>query len=223
MSEQVERIKTALSQMIGPDARVEVLEISQSFAPLFPAEETAVARAVPKRRTEFQAGRQAARAALAALGVAPAVIPMGEDRAPVWPDGFTGSISHSDSYAAAIAAPCPPASALGLDMETDTTLEPDLWDIVLTMQELEWLQTMPASERGQLAKRLFTIKECAYKAQYGVSRSMLDFQAFNVCFSEHGSRFSAEFQLDVPPFRKGDKVAGNVANIGGMIVATARL
>ena len=49
---------------------------------LWPAEATATARMTPARLREFAAGRRAARAAMAALGLPPAAIPMGATRAP---------------------------------------------------------------------------------------------------------------------------------------------
>ena len=88
--------------------------LSLSDAPLFPVEETSVAHAVPKRRTEFRTGRAYARAALAALGCAPAPIPVGESRQPLWPNGFLGSISHSGPWVGCAAVRC---GRVGFDVE----------------------------------------------------------------------------------------------------------
>ena len=65
---------------------------------LLPEERGAVAKAVPKRVAQFTAGRVCARRALAQLGnTEPVPILMGEDRAPQWPAGYVGSISHTDT------------------------------------------------------------------------------------------------------------------------------
>ena len=69
-------------------------------APLWPGE--ALPGAIPRRQTEFSAGRAAARAAMTSLGFAAAAIPAAPDRAPVWPPGITGSISHSATACLAI-------------------------------------------------------------------------------------------------------------------------
>jgi 4'-phosphopantetheinyl transferase EntD len=61
---------------------------------LFPEEITLVARATEKRRREFTAGRECARAALAGLGLAAVPILRGYRGAPQWPDGVVGSITH---------------------------------------------------------------------------------------------------------------------------------
>jgi 4'-phosphopantetheinyl transferase EntD len=39
-----------------------------------------------------------------ALGLPERPIPMGRDRAPVWPEGVVGSISHSDAFCLAAVA-----------------------------------------------------------------------------------------------------------------------
>ena len=61
---------------------------------LTPDETRQIGKAIDKRQREFAAGRRAGRSALAAVGALNAEIPRAEDRSPVWPDGFTGSISH---------------------------------------------------------------------------------------------------------------------------------
>src|SRR5262249_37950297 len=91
-------------------------------APLFPAEEELVAQTVPKRRYEFATGRRCARAALAQLGFPPAPLLAGPDRAPLWPDGVVGSITHTDSYRAAAVARAEQLCSVGIDAEPNLPL-----------------------------------------------------------------------------------------------------
>ena len=42
---------------------------------------------------------------------------MAEDRAPVWPDGVVGSITHAGNFAAAAVAWAADIAALGIDLE----------------------------------------------------------------------------------------------------------
>lgn len=72
-------------------------------ASLLPEEEMIVAGAVEKRRNEFSAGRSCARRALAAFGCRPGPLLMGRLREPIWPSGFSGSITHDGRFAAALA------------------------------------------------------------------------------------------------------------------------
>ena len=45
-----------------------------------------------KRLSDFSTGRYCAIKALEQLGIQDAIIPIGEDRAPIWPEGIVGSI-----------------------------------------------------------------------------------------------------------------------------------
>jgi enterobactin synthetase component D len=75
-----------------------------------------LARAVPKRRAEFAAGRLLAHRAQQALGLAPRPVAIGPGRAPAWPPGLTGSITHSGGVAAVWLSDMRGLS-LGLDLE----------------------------------------------------------------------------------------------------------
>lgn len=73
-------------------------------------------RVVARRQREYLAGRLAAHAALRALGADCTVVGR-HGQAPRWPAGCCGSISHSDSLAAAIVAPALRWRALGIDLQ----------------------------------------------------------------------------------------------------------
>ena len=66
-----------IEEILPPE--VATAEAFDDAAPavLFPAEEAAIARAVPKRRSEFATGRACARAALAKLGLPPSPVHTG--------------------------------------------------------------------------------------------------------------------------------------------------
>ena len=71
---------------------------------------------VSTRRLEYLAGRLAAYAALQSAGMEQPIVGR-QDRAPVWPAGFCGSISHSAGLAVAIAARSHHWRAIGIDIE----------------------------------------------------------------------------------------------------------
>ena len=93
---------------------------------ILPEEEPLVARAVARRKCEFATGRWCARQALAALNIAPAPILMGPRRGPIWPDGATGSITHTSHMCAAIAGRRASFKGLGIDLVEVSTSEPIL-------------------------------------------------------------------------------------------------
>lgn len=165
-------------------------------APLFPAEEALVARAVPKRRTEFATGRRCARAALARLGHASGPLLTGERGAPLWPDGVVGSITHTDGYRAAIVAEHREMATLGLDAEPNLPLPDGVGPLVASPAESVALTAL-SQQRPDVCwdRLLFCVKESTYKAWFPVTGEWLDFHeaevslrggTFEVRLSRHG-------------------------------------
>jgi 4'-phosphopantetheinyl transferase EntD len=187
--------------------------------PLWPQEARAVASAVPARQAEFAAGRTAARQALVALGADVAAIPMGADRAPVWPEGVVGSITHAGGHALAAVARVADFAGLGLDIEPATTLAPDLVSDIAMAPEQAWLWGQP--DPLMSAKQVFVAKEAAYKAQYALSRMILGFDALAVSFDAQG--FTATFTGAVPPFGHGDHLSGRSVMAEGFILAAVAI
>jgi 4'-phosphopantetheinyl transferase EntD len=190
----------AAAQAILPAAaKVAAADPAQAPAPLCGE---ALPNAVPKRQREFAAGRRAAHDALAQLGQTGQPIPIGADRAPVWPAGFNGSITHSDRLclAAVIQAPV----LIGIDLEPATVLPRDLWETVLRPEEITAL--IDRSDAGQRAKLIFSAKEAAYKAQYARSKTLFGFDAFSVTLS--ADSFTACFTQSVQGFSEGWQLNG---------------
>ncbi|MBR9650560.1 4'-phosphopantetheinyl transferase family protein [Thalassovita aquimarina] len=214
-------IRTGLVQVFGGRIGIGLTDPASPDHRLRPGERAAVAKAVPKRVREFAAGRAAARAAFAELGLQQPAIPVAADRSPVWPGGISGSISHTDELCLAVVSDAPHWRAIGLDAEATTPLSPDIWDIVLTPEELRAVGHLPQEKRGHHGKLIFCIKEAAYKAQYPVSKTIFDFQTLAVELKGH--RFRAEFRRDVPPFRNGVTIQGVFFEADGHFVAGAIL
>ncbi|MFC6686535.1 4'-phosphopantetheinyl transferase family protein [Jhaorihella thermophila] len=191
-------------------------------APL-PEEADAAGRWALVRLREFAAGRAAVRIAMAELGVPPCPVPMGADRAPVWPEGLVGSISHSRTACLAALTRAGDIRALGVDVEEDTPLEPTLEETILTAAERDRLRNLPPMQRGRRAKLIFSAKESAYKCQYPVSRTLLDFDAFEILFDAANGGFSAIFRRAVGPFPRGAALTGRHAVAGGLIITSVTL
>ena len=163
---------------------------------------------VSARRVEFAAGRSAARAAMAALGLPPLPILMGADRAPVWPGGVTGTITHCAGACLALAGRAADWRGLGLDAEPLVPLEAGLWPLILGPDE---------EGDGLQALRSFVAKEAAYKAQYPLSRTLFDFHTLRLDW--RGDMFTARFTRAVPPFAKGAPLQGRLVQVGGLLAA----
>ncbi|SOC54661.1 enterobactin synthetase component D [Chromohalobacter canadensis] len=129
---------------------------------------TGLSSAVAKRRAEFLAGRLCARDALHAVTGHAEVPGIAETRAPCWPAGTVGSITHSAGFAAALAAPARHWQGLGLDAETlmpaarATRLSPQ----ILTPRERDWRDRLPAEGQALFTTLVFSCKESLFKALY---------------------------------------------------------
>ncbi|MFU8883440.1 MAG: 4'-phosphopantetheinyl transferase family protein, partial [Rhodobacterales bacterium] len=172
-------LERRIAALFGAGVAVAVTDTAAPNPPLLPVEAVAMARAVPQRVAEFTAGRAAARLAMQRLGLPPLAVPAAPDRSPVWPAGLTGSISHAGGICAAVLTR-DLSRRIGLDIEDPAPLEPDLWPLVLTPAELTALNTLPPADRGIVAKRVFGIKEAAYKAQFTLTGAVIGFQALEV-------------------------------------------
>lgn len=168
------QVRAVLRQLLGPNAGIGVTDPAQ-MATIWDDEATAIARAIPKRRAEFAAGRSAARTAMAEIGVAPVAIPQDHDRAPIWPAGVSGSIAHCDTCCIAAVALKEHYAALGVDIEPATPLDVDLVAVICTPTERAWLANEP--DPGLAAKVIFSAKEAVYKAQYPLTGKVIGFDA----------------------------------------------
>ncbi len=108
-------VAAALREFLGPRAGVAVARILGEMA-VEPGEETLIRHAVPKRRAEFSTGRFCAREALKQIGIPACAIPAGPLRGPVWPEGVTGSITHSAGWCVAAVAPVDGLRGIGIDL-----------------------------------------------------------------------------------------------------------
>lgn len=203
-------LEIALQSLFPPGVATAVVPIGSANAPLWPEESTAVIGAVPARVAEFVAGRSAARRALADLGLAPVPLPMGPDRAPCWPAGISGSITHAVGYAMAVARRGAP---VGVDLEEDAPIPPDLWPTLCRAEEMERL----GSDPGRLVRQIFAAKEAVFKAQDPDHRAMFGFEAVSVTLVAGG--FEAHFLDDAGAYRAGQVLQGRVAFCDNMILA----
>lgn len=109
---------------------------------------------------QFEAGRRAAAAALAAAGAADRSVPRESDGRPRFPRGFAGSIAHTDRMAVAVVVPG--ADAVGVDIES-AVISPRAARFVLRERERRML--LPPAGK-YTSRELFAAKEAAFKALY---------------------------------------------------------
>lgn len=127
------------------------------------------------RRQEFIAGRYCAIQAAQNIGLTIESLPTGLTREPVWPQGVTGSISHSKQLAISCIANTSDYLSLGIDAEE--MMKPEVAaEIALTIatqSELHYLDTLNSDLSLTL---LFSAKEALYKALFPLVRTFIDFK-----------------------------------------------
>ncbi len=158
---------------------------------LWDAEAVLVASAVAKRRREFAAGRILARRALTALGAEDAPLLAGPDRAPLWPAGFVGSISHSDTYVVAAVARRRDVAGVGVDVEEVERFDAALERQILGRAEAARLAGLDAAARQAETATVFCAKEAFYKAQFPLLARAMGFQDVDVELDEGAGLFRA--------------------------------
>lgn len=155
--------------------------------------------AVIKRQADYLAGRYAASQLLKEAGCDVAVS-MGNDRAPVWPAGWWGSISHTEKWAIAILAPYRSNINLGVDIET---LRPRVMREIATTfttaseRELIATSSLPFENALLIA---FSAKESLFKALYPQVQHIFGFEAARLCeISTSQNRFTLELTRPLAP------------------------
>lgn len=157
--------------------------------------EPVMSRSVPKRRAEFLAGRVCAARALSEAGCDPCELRAGEDRAPLWPKHFVGSITHSRGRAAAVALPRQAHRGVGIDVEetaAGSTLQA-LQHLVISGPEHEAIDES-AAELAPLLTSVFSAKESFYKAAHASVGRVFGFEALRLTRVDRDAQ-SLEFLL----------------------------
>ena len=212
--------RALFKRLLGPSVETEEVDPHAVQGGLLKAEEPLVDGAARTRVEHFTAGRVCSRIALGRLGVAATTpIPRGEDRAPIWPMGFVGSISHTDSWCAAAVARADDVRSVGIDLESSTPLKQALWRRVCTPKERDWLHELPAA--GLTGKILFSAKEAVYKCQYPISKQFLGFHAVEVELGDDS--FRAVFQQEAGEFKPGDVISGRYLVEEGLVATACEL
>jgi 4'-phosphopantetheinyl transferase EntD len=209
------------------DASIVVVEVDlarDALGALTPEETAGMSRAHPDRLLEYRAGRHCARVALARLGLAGASIPRNEDRSPIWPAGFVGSITHTrkrqEGWCAAAVARSADFPGVGIDGELDEPLEVKLWSRVLLPAEQAWIEARPDGEQGFWGKLFFSAKEATYKCQYPLTSTFLEFADVEITVEPVAATFDAVLRREAGALRAGHAFHGRYARREG-IIATA--
>jgi 4'-phosphopantetheinyl transferase EntD len=147
-----------------------------------------VRNATEKRRRQFIAGRLSAKAAIRALGIEPRPVLWDAARAPLWPAGVVGSITHCEGFCGAVVAPRSTYAGIGIDAECRGHVDRQLWPQIMTAAELRQLERLSDQQAREMGTIIFSAKEAFYKCQYQVTAQWLDFQDVEIFIADDGFR-----------------------------------
>lgn len=191
---------------------------------LWPAEVESLGPHVQEsRRREFAAGRSCARRALKLLGREESAIPVGPGRAPIWPVGVVGSITHTDGYCAAAIASHSCIRSIGIDAERAGPMGLGLQKLVCTKREREWLRVVRGDDTA--VTTFFSAKESLYKAWYPLSGQWLDFLDVELTLEPQTGAFTPRPLIPENSKQLGFPLqfSGRYVLTGGLVLTTSVL
>jgi 4'-phosphopantetheinyl transferase EntD len=192
-----------ISKLFPANVSVCIASADMYHHDVFPQEAAMMATSSSKRRGEFIAGRNAARAALARLGAPMLPILRSSQRAPLWPNGFVGSITHCDEFCCAVVSRTSQLISLGFDAETIDSLEDAVATLVCIPGEFVHFSKLPKPLGTNWAKSAFCAKEAFHKCYNPLTGVVLEFQDVSVSFSLDPSCRAGTFE---PTIITGDRM-----------------
>ena len=148
------------------------------------------------RNQEYLLGRLAIRDALGSFGNVPAWIERDPlTKAPVWPKGIAGSLSHSSGLALAVVGDSPPILGLGVDLErANRTIDLGIERHICTQDESDDLRSLHLENHAIRLLLTFSAKESLYKCFFGrIPRDLLRFK--NVSLKWESSKWTAHWKF----------------------------
>lgn len=166
------RVARAAAQLVDVTSATTPSENAERF--VLPA---SLARAHPRRLGEFVLGRLCARRALGDRSRT--LLDVGPERAPIWPTGMIGSISHAGGFAWAVAVSQEHQRGIGVDSEEplSATAADEIRTTVLTPSDLRLLEssdacTLPADVWLTI---VFSAKESVFKCLHPLVQTFFEF------------------------------------------------
>ena len=137
--------------------------------------------AVNKRKAEFTAGRYMAKCCLQQHRILNTKVPIGANRAPMWPPNIIGSITHTNNIAICATAEKSTHRYLGIDIEpvmSEQTAQ-QIAKAVLVNDEYHLVSAIE-KPNPLILTLIFSAKESLFKALYPEVQRYFDFDAAQV-------------------------------------------
>lgn len=172
---------------------------------MHPLEQALVSESVVIRQAEFGDARWCAHQALRDLGhFDTEPILRGKQGMPLWPNGITGSMTHTEGFRAAVVAPKTKVLSMGLDAEPAQPLPPGVVSSIARPGEMRQLERLRAGGLECADRLLFCAKEATYKAWFPMTHRWLGFDEAEIDLRDDGTFISYLLVRPTPvPFISG--------------------
>ena len=165
-------LKDFFAREFGDSAVFCSCQVSENIS-LFDSEIDLIKKAVPKRAYEFSAGRVCARECLSYYEVEKFELLRGEFGEPLWPDYYTGSITHHDNVAIAVVAQKKLIQYIGIDLvSVNESLENT--DLITCDDELKLFENSGFNVKPEIL--IFSVKESVIKICSPLLQEFIDFK-----------------------------------------------
>jgi phosphopantetheine--protein transferase-like protein len=161
-----------------------------------------VSKAIDKRRYEFSTGRLCARKVLQQIGIDNFTLTQGKKGEAIWPEQITGTISHSNNWAAAAVSTTNDIMGIGFDIETVNRISSGIHKIIITEKEKELLDKKDKQDAQIYAALIFSAKEAIYKALSKLYNKTLRFKDVSIIPKNDSPEFEIELNNELNSFLK---------------------
>lgn len=166
-------------------------------AEVWQEESAHIVNATPERRAEFATTRQCARRALQRLGFPPVAIPVQPSRAPAWPAGVVGSLTHGADLRAAAVATTATCRAVGIDVEPNDGLPNGTLELIASPVEISGLRALDSLwPKVAWDRLLFSAKEAIFKAWFPMTGHWLNYHECTLTIESDTATFTGRLHLD---------------------------
>lgn len=181
---------------------------------LFPEEKKQASSFDEKRMLDFCRGRYCAHECCKVYQMESPIL-ISDTGVPLFPDGIQGSISHSMNLAGAVSCNTGSYLAIGLDIETIGRVRHQLWNLLFTTNENQYLSQLDKSRQAIESTLFYSLKEAFYKMQFQITNQFLDFHdveiqrmhnSFQLKCSKHVFYDASENEIIVKTHQTGKEV-----------------
>ena len=173
------KLNNTIDSLFPEHVRFIINELSGTKSDLLTEEAAVTVNYSDKRLRDFCSVRLIARELLQNYEINNFPILPDSERAPLWPSGIVGTITHCKDLCGVAISQTKHYRSLGFDMENIRDLNFSTRKFICTYEEEKWLLAQPEASRILNLLLIFSIKESLYKCIYQAEHNKINFKTFS--------------------------------------------